>query len=128
MSDRLLVATRKGLFTLERMRAGWTANLIGFVGNPVTNALRQDDGVIFAALKLGHFGPKLHRSDDGGDSWQLMNALWNVPERARWFGGGYDDAGIHSISPDPRDPPRTFVAISCGGVWETRDDGVSWTV
>ena len=157
MSDRLLVATRKGLFTLERKRAGWTADLIGFVGNPVTNALRQDDGVIFAALKLGHFGPKLHRSDDDGrtwreiaapafaadtpgspslfqiwslegggrhhpdrlwigaipaglfrsddrgESWQLMNALWNMPERARWFGGGYDDAGIHSISPDPRD-------------------------
>jgi hypothetical protein len=52
-----------------------------------------------------------------------MTALWNVPERARWFGGGYDDAGIHSISPDPRDPDRTFIAISCGGVWETRDDG-----
>jgi photosystem II stability/assembly factor-like uncharacterized protein len=182
MSDRLLVATRKGLFRLERKRDGWTADLIGFVGNPVTNALRQDDGVIFAALKLGHFGPKLHRSDDDGrtwreiaapafaadtpgepslfqiwtlegggrhhpdrlwigaipaglfrsddrgESWQLMDALWNVPERARWFGGGYDDAGIHSISPDPRDPARTFIAISCGGVWETRDDGATWTV
>ena len=36
-----------------------------------------------------------------------MSALWDVPERAKWFGGGYDDAGIHTISPDPRDPePR----------------------
>ena len=74
MSDRLLVATRKGLFTLERKRAGWTADLIGFVGNPVTNALRQDDGVIFAALKLGHFGPKLHRSDDDGRTWREIAA------------------------------------------------------
>src|SRR5579864_2733216 len=70
MSDRLLVATRKGLFRLTRQRAGWTADLIGFVGNPVTNALRQDDGVMFAALKLGHFGPKLHRSDDDGRTWR----------------------------------------------------------
>jgi hypothetical protein len=70
MSDRLLVATRKGLFRLERKRSGWTADLIGFVGNPVTNALRQDDGVMFAALKLGHFGPKLHRSDDDGRTWR----------------------------------------------------------
>ena len=31
--------------------------------------------------------------------WQLVRALWDVPERAKWFGGGYDDAGIHSISP-----------------------------
>ena len=74
MSDRLLVATRKGLFRLERKRSGWTANLIGFVGNPVTNALRQDDGVIFAALKLGHFGPKLHRSDDDGRTWREITA------------------------------------------------------
>jgi photosystem II stability/assembly factor-like uncharacterized protein len=42
-----------------------------------------------------------------------------VPEREKWFGGGYDDAGIHTISPDPRDPKRVFVAISCGGVWDS---------
>ena len=57
-----------------------------------------------------------------------MSALWNVPERAKWFGGGYDDAGIHTISPDPRDEARVFVAISCGGVWETLDAGKSWTL
>ena len=57
-----------------------------------------------------------------------MSALWNVPEREKWFGGGYDDAGIHTISPDPRDEARVFVAISCGGVWETLDAGESWTL
>ena len=74
MSDRLLVATRKGLFSLERRPAGWTANLIGFVGVPVTNALRRPDGVIYAALKHGHFGPKLHCSDDDGQTWRELAA------------------------------------------------------
>lgn len=183
MSDRLLIATRKGLFTVERRRSGWTPNLIGFAGIPVTNALRDSDqGVTYAALKHGHFGPKLHRSDDDGrtwrelpapafpadtadapslfqiwtlegggprypdrlwigaipaglfrsddrgESWHLVQALWDVPERARWFGGGYDAAGIHSVSPDPRDADRVFIAISCGGVWETRDSGARWSV
>jgi photosystem II stability/assembly factor-like uncharacterized protein len=182
MSDRLLLATRKGLFTVERKHAGWSMSPIGFAGIPVTNALRCGEGVIYAALKYGHFGPKLHcsdddgrtwrelaapvfpadaagapslfqiwtleaggrhhpdrlwiggipaglfRSDDRGESWQLMSGLWNVPERARWFGGGYDDAGIHTVSPDPRDANRVFVAISCGGVWETRDSGATWSV
>jgi len=41
MSDQLLVATRKGLFRLERKSDGWSESLIGFVGNPVTNALRR---------------------------------------------------------------------------------------
>ena len=62
----------------------------------------------------------LFRSDDRGATWQLVDALWNVPERAKWFGGGYDDAGIHSVSPDPRDANRIVVAISCGGVWDTQ--------
>jgi photosystem II stability/assembly factor-like uncharacterized protein len=57
-----------------------------------------------------------------------VSALWSVPERERWFGGGYDDAGIHSISPDPRDPARVFVAISCGGVWDSTDAGASWAL
>ena len=57
-----------------------------------------------------------------------MSALWNVPEREKWFGGGYDDAGIHTVLPDPRDPKRVFVAISCGGVWDSHDGGDSWTL
>ena len=153
-----------------------------FPGVAVTAALADArDGAIYAALKHGHFGPKLHRSDDGGRnfteigspafpadaagaptvfqywtlegggphhpdrlwmggipaglfrsedrgaSWQLVRSLWDVPERGKWFGGGYDDAGIHSVSPDPRDGNRTVIAISCGGVWDTHDDGASWT-
>jgi hypothetical protein len=181
MSDHLLIATRKGLFALERQRSGWSAKLIGFDGIAVTNVLPVD-GVIYAALKHGHFGAKLHRSDDGGlnwrelaapafpadvadapslfqvwtmeaggaqhpnrlwigaipaglfrsddrgETWQLVASLWNVPERQRWFGGGYDAAGIHSISPDPRDSNHVFLAISCGGVWESRDSGKHWFV
>jgi hypothetical protein len=183
MSDRLLVATRKGLLVLARTAAGWMLADTAFAGVPVTTVLRDArDGALYAALKHGHFGPKLHRSDDGGRSWtelaapafpsaaagapsvfqlwtleaggagepgrlwagaipaglfrsddrgaswQLVGALWDVPERARWFGGGYDDAGIHSISPDPRDPARVFVAISCGGVWDSGDGGATWAL
>lgn len=71
MSDHLLIATRKGLFALERQRSGWSAKLIGFDGIAVTNVLPVD-GVIYAALKHGHFGAKLHRSDDGGLNWREL--------------------------------------------------------
>jgi photosystem II stability/assembly factor-like uncharacterized protein len=78
------------------------------------------------ALWAGALPAGLFRSTDRGESWQQVKPLWDVPERAKWAGGGYDDAGIHSILPDPRDDKRMFVAISCGGVWETLDAGASW--
>lgn len=183
MADRMLVATRKGLLTFERSGANWTLARTDFAGVPVTAALHDPrDGALYAALKHGHFGSKLHRSDDNGrswtelampafdtdaagspalfqiwtlepggadrpgrlwagaiqaglfrsddrgETWRQVRALWDVPEREKWFGGGYDDAGIHSISPDPRNSDRVSLAISCGGVWETRDAGASWTL
>ncbi len=70
----------------------------------------------------------LFRSDDRGESWQLVEGLWDEPSRANWFGGGTDAPSIHSIVVDPRDSKRVFVAVSCGGVWETVDDGATWTV
>ena len=181
MSDRILVATRKGLLALARKGGAWSVAATDFPGIPVTAVLRDArDGAIYAALKHGHFGSKLHRSDDDGkswtelpapafpadaagaptlfqiwtmevggadepgrlwigalpaglfrsddrgESWQLVDSLWNVPGRDKWFGGGYDMAGIHTVSPDPRDSKHVFVAISCAGVWETRDGAKSW--
>jgi hypothetical protein len=185
MSDRVFAASRKGLFEFNRKAPGdWALAHISFLGSPVSMLLPDPrDGALYAALDLGHFGPKLHRSDDGGrawtevaapsfagidtdsaeppsvkmiwaleaggaaepgvlwagvipgglfrsddrgESWSLVRALWDDPRRQRWFGGGFDDPGIHSISLDPRDPRRIVVAASCGGVWETADAGESW--
>lgn len=70
----------------------------------------------------------LFRSRDRGASWELVRSLWDVPQRAEWFGGGYDVPGIHSICVDPRDSSKLAVAISCGGVWRSEDAGESWTV
>ena len=158
-AERMLVATRKGLLQLARKNGGWSIARTSFPGVAVTAALHDArDGTLYAMLKHGHFGSKLHRSDDDGQTWtelagaglsgrcrrradavpdldarsrrrrragrgcgparcrpgcsrsddrgehwQQVSALWNVPEREKWFGGGYDDAGIHTISPDPRD-------------------------
>ena len=185
MSDRLHVATRKGLFTLRRSGAAWEAAGEAFLGDPVTAVLDDPrDGTLYAGLNLGHFGIKLQRSDDGGtswrelaapafppepekedapsvsliwtlaaggadqpdviwagtipgglfhsadrgESWSLVESLWAAPERGEWFGGGYDEPGIHSICVDPRDSRAMTVGVSCGGVWTTADGGESWSL
>ncbi|MGI9543857.1 MAG: WD40/YVTN/BNR-like repeat-containing protein [Cyclobacteriaceae bacterium] len=69
----------------------------------------------------------LFKSTDGGASFQLDQNLWDHPSRMdHWFGGGRNHPGIHSIVIDPRDNNHIYVGISCAGVFETKDGGVSW--
>lgn len=77
-------------------------------------------------LWVGTLPGGLFRSDDGGQTWELVRGLWDRPERGKWFGGGADFPGIHSICRDPRDPKTLRIAVSCGGVWITTDDGATW--
>lgn len=186
---RLLVATRKGLFRLERRPRGWRVQGPHFLGVAVTCTMRDPrDGAIWAALRYGHFGPKLHvsRDDfrsfaevacpafpegcavdaatpmgprrgpasvravfalapagpagrvhagtdpgglfttrDGGATWTLDEALWRRRNADGWFAGG-GGLMLHAVLVDPRDPRHLHVAVSCGGVFETRDGGTTW--
>jgi hypothetical protein len=68
----------------------------------------------------------LFRSRDRGEHWELNTALWQMPDRLRWNGGGYPQPGIHSICVHPSDARRVSVAVSTGGVWLTVDGGATW--
>lgn len=75
MSDTLYIASRKGLFRYKESADGWRAGAVAFVGQPVSAVLLdRRDGSLYAALNLGHFGVKLHRSADGGTTWEELPA------------------------------------------------------
>ena len=181
----LWVGSRKGLFRFDETPSGWqSASKPAFIASPVTAVLDDPrDGALYVALYHGHFGCKLHRSDDRGASWVELAApaypksdapdaaalefiwsfaaggsdepgviwagtlpgglfrstdrgaswvlnepLWNVPRREEWFGAGYDHPGVHSILVDPNDSRHVVIAVSIGGVWITRDGGLSWVL
>jgi photosystem II stability/assembly factor-like uncharacterized protein len=65
-------------------------------------------------------------SNDGGDTFQLVETLWEQESRNNWFGGGRDHPGLCSIIVDPRDSRHITVGISVGGVYETTDGGETW--
>ncbi len=96
----------------------WSTSLIW----ALTPALDRD-----GALWCGTLPGGLFRSEDRGASWRLVESLWFHPSRKGWMGGGADDPGIHSICVDPRDPRTVVAAVSCGGVWRSRDAGATWT-
>jgi hypothetical protein len=181
--DRAWAATRKGLFELRRRGGAWQIENVSFLAEPVSMLLPPDaSGRMLAALNLGHFGVKLHASNDagktwrevgvptfppqpegaegpawkllqiwsleragdaiwagtipggffssrdGGESWQLNEALWYEPRRLGWFGGGSDAPAIHSICPRPDNADELLLGISCGGAWRTTDGGLTWAL
>ncbi len=71
----------------------------------------------------------LFYSKDNGRHFELVEGLWSHPSRIdenQWFGAGRDFPFIHSIQVDPRDSDHVYVAVSCAGVFETKDGGISW--
>ena len=72
MSDRLLVGTRKGLFTLDAHGGRWEVDHVDFVGEPVTAVVADAAGRTWAALGTGHFGVHIWR--DAGDGWTEVGA------------------------------------------------------
>lgn len=76
MSDVIHVGTRKGLFTVTRKANGaWDVVETAFLSDNVPMLLADSrTGTIFVALAHGHFGGKLHRSVDGGATWEEVAA------------------------------------------------------
>ena len=68
----------------------------------------------------------LFRSDDGGASWSLNEALWHMPERRQWVGvAGGEQPGINSVLIDPSYPSDIRVGVSTAGVWGAPTRGAS---
>lgn len=81
----------------------------------------EADGLLYAGGDPG----VLFESRDGGESWEMNEALWNHPTREKWQPGG-GGLCLHSIAPWPGDPDKLAVAVSAAGVWLTDDGGESW--
>ncbi|HZD65165.1 MAG TPA: hypothetical protein VE152_03610 [Acidimicrobiales bacterium] len=77
-------------------------------------------GVVYAGVEPA----ALFRSDDGGASFSLDEALWDHPHRARWQPGG-GGLCLHTVVPDPTGGPRLGVAVSAAGFYRTLD-GRTW--
>jgi photosystem II stability/assembly factor-like uncharacterized protein len=64
-------------------------------------------------------------SRDAGETWTLIEGLWNHPHRERWQPGA-GGLCLHTILPDPEQRNRLRIAISAAGMYVTEDDGRTW--
>ncbi|KWI93205.1 sialidase [Burkholderia ubonensis] len=139
MNDRLLVATRKGLFVLQADgKGGWTLGEPHFVGESVSMVLADPrDGSLYAALNLGHFGVKLHRRRVGAADWEECAVPVyppQPPDEARSDGNANastsanadPDNATGDPAPVPPSPPWTLQQIWSLETGGPDEPGVLW--
>jgi hypothetical protein len=138
MSTRCHVATRKGLFTLDRGAPGWSISRTSFLGDNCTLVMHDArDASLIAALDHGHFGVKLHRSRDGGAAWQEIAApkypekpADYVPTRAPTEGAPVVDWALKlvwALAPGgAREPGVLWCGTLPGGLFRSENSGESW--
>ena len=121
MSDKLLVSTRKGLFTVSRRAGQWEITAVDFLGDNVTLTLTdRRDGRTYAALDHGHFGVKLHRSTANG--WEEVPAPAYPPkpdgyeENDMWGRPlNWSTARIWALAPGGADEPGVALVWNAAG-------------
>ena len=152
MNPRAWVATRKGLFELQRRAAGWAVAGVHLFGEPVSMLLPpQSSGRMLAALNLGHFGVKLHASDDAGAHWHEVatpaypaqpddaagpaGKLMQIWSRGRSFetlrtglpqSQDYDLMYRHGLAVGA-DGRSLIMGSTTGQVWTSEDGGDHWS-
>jgi hypothetical protein len=86
----------------------------------------ENGGAIWAGTEPGGL---FFRADHDAE-FSLNTGLWNHPSRReeqQWFGAGRDLPFLHSIVVDPCDSRHMYIAVSCAGVFESRNGGDNWT-
>ena len=133
MSEKLFIATRKGLFTVCRNSPHWEIAAVDFLGDNVSVALSdRRDGRCYAALDHGHFGVKLHRSTATG--WEEIAAPTYPPkpdgyeEQDMWGRPlQWSTARIWALEAGgPDEPGVIWCGTQPGGLFRSTDHGESW--
>jgi hypothetical protein len=130
----LLVSTRKGLFTVEGEGASARLDRALFVGDNVAlTSVDRRDGAWYAVLDHGHFGVKLHRSDDRGATWTEI-ATPAYPPKPEGFVAkdmwGRDrewaTKNIWALEPALDRDGALWCGTLPGGLFRSEDRGASW--
>jgi BNR/Asp-box repeat protein len=123
---RLLIATRKGLWTLigDVSRNGWRLAGPQFLGHKVHHAIAdpRDSRTLLAAARTGHLGPTIFRSSDGGKTWKeatrppaFSKESGRVVDHTFWLTPGH-----------PSEPGIWYAGTSPQGLFRSSDAGATW--
>ncbi|TYL38212.1 hypothetical protein CV102_13520 [Natronococcus pandeyae] len=83
----------------------------------------HDPDVVYAGTEPS----RVYRSEDGGDSWEHLEGLVDLPSADEWFFPPRPHTHhVRWLEVDPFDPDRLYVGIEAGAFVLSTDAGESW--
>lgn len=133
---RVLVGTRKGAFVLtsDGKREQWDVSGPHFTGWEVYHLAGSpsDPNRIWSANSMGWFGQQVHRSDDGGATWEPVGNEFSydgVPGTHQWYDGTphpWEFARVWHLEPSLTDPDTVYAGVEDAALFRSVDGGQSW--
>ncbi|MCJ7512540.1 MAG: hypothetical protein MUO23_06170 [Anaerolineales bacterium] len=133
---RVLVGTRKGAFVLtsDGKRKRWEVHGPHFGGWEIYHIKGSpaDPNRLYAAQSNDWFGQVIHRSNDGGSTWEPVGNKFvydGVPGTHKWYDGTqhpWEFKRIWHLEPSLTDPDRLYAGAEDAALFQSLDGGQTW--
>ncbi len=133
---RVLVGTKKGAFILtsDGARKQWDVSGPFFGGWEIYHLKGSavEPNRLYASQSSGWFGQVVHRSDDGGKSWETVGNEFvydGVPGTHQWYDGTphpWEFTRVWHFEPSLTDPDVVYAGAEDAALFRSTDGGTSW--
>ncbi len=133
---RVLVGTHKGAFVLnsDGKRKKWSVDGPFFGGLDIyhVKASPANPNRIYASQGTDWFGQVVHRSDDGGQTWEAVGnefAYTGKTEPHQWYDGTphpWEFKRVWHFEPHPTQPDTVFAGVEDAALFKSTDGGKTW--
>jgi photosystem II stability/assembly factor-like uncharacterized protein len=133
---RVLVGTRKGAFVLtsDGKRKEWKIEGPHFGGLEIYHlkGSKADPNRIYVSQASDWFGQVVHRSSDGGKTWQTVGNEFKYAGEAGkhlWYDGTphpWEFKRVWHFEPSPSDPDTVYAGVEDAALFRSDDGGMTW--
>src|SRR5229473_122641 len=133
---RVLVGTRKGAFVLsaDASRKQWKVNGPQFAGWEIYHLKGSpaNPDRLYASQSSSWFGQVMHRSDDGGKSWETVGNQFAYEGEVgphTWYDGSphpYEFKRVWHLEPSLNDPDTVYAGVEDAAIFKSDDAGQTW--